>query len=98
MMKSGKCPKCGSTEVYVDTMKTKQSRGARDEMSITGLVSVQMTNYVCVECGFTESYIVDELARLRISKKWHHVEYRPESKHDETIKHIEKIERNTVDE
>jgi predicted RNA-binding Zn-ribbon protein involved in translation (DUF1610 family) len=70
----GQCPKCGSDEIYVDVTKSKMGRSARDEMSVTGMISVTLTNYVCADCGFTESYVVDPQARERIKRKWQHIE------------------------
>lgn len=72
-MLTGKCPKCASEEIYVDATKSRMGRNARDELSVTGLVSVTLTNYVCANCGFTESYILDEQDRERIKRKWQNI-------------------------
>lgn len=69
-MKDGICPKCGSTEVYDDTFKGRLMRGYRDGLALDGFASVPIINYVCVDCGYSESYVQHKNDAERIKNKW----------------------------
>jgi len=66
-MKSGKCPKCNSTEVYL-----KENFMNLDGSSIimSAFVRVSLNHYVCTNCGYVENYISEKYNCERISKKW----------------------------
>ena len=51
-MKSGTCPKCGSTHVYFKPQ-------ALDKVTLNGR-DIEYVNYVCTECGYFETYITDQ--------------------------------------
>ena len=60
-MKNGKCPKCGSTNVFAS------DNGAGPGFSLhmrTGQHSLQTTDkwetYICTDCGFFENYVLDK--------------------------------------
>jgi len=50
-MKSGKCPKCGGEEIFVNTTET---HGIRVPL---GLRFVDTEEYVCGTCGYMEFYV-----------------------------------------
>ena len=53
-MKSGKCPKCESTEVVVVRQDVRQGG------LILGLLNwARLRDYVCVNCGYVETYLED---------------------------------------
>jgi predicted nucleic-acid-binding Zn-ribbon protein len=56
-MKSGKCPKCGGGDVRLQQGKSLC-------MSFTPFTEVRQWNYICGQCGYVESYVVD-LAAVR---------------------------------
>ena len=57
-MKSGKCPKCNSSNVYFKAY-------ALDKITLNGKI-VEYMNYVCVDCGYFETYITDKEALSKI--------------------------------
>jgi predicted nucleic-acid-binding Zn-ribbon protein len=73
-MKSGQCPKCGSFDVYSGAYVPDKSGGyGSNTIPVSGGLfsrSVALDNYVCVNCGYVESYISDEEQLRRIADKW----------------------------
>ena len=66
-MKDGKCPKCGSTDVFVDANIFKNYYGA---VAVT-LWKMGMTdNYVCTACGCLERYVQDPQTLRGIAQSW----------------------------
>ena len=75
MMKDGKCPKCGSSEVYSGTnipFKSGPFAGNAIPISLTSMAALD--NYVCVRCGLVESYVADSTKLEDIVKYWDKVE------------------------
>ncbi len=70
-MKQGKCIKCGSDEVYsgVDILPKSGPFGS-NSIPITIVSIAALDNYVCVDCGYLESYIAEAGKLAEISKKW----------------------------
>ncbi len=67
-MKSGKCPKCGSTEVYL-----KKDGFQRSLTVVLGFGDMRMArfeDYLCMNCGFTESYITNLNDMKDVPDKW----------------------------
>lgn len=61
-MKRGICPKCGSKAIY----KNERWLGEyRTMMQLGWLSQAKLADYICVECGFIESY----LARPKDARK-----------------------------
>ena len=60
-MKSGKCPKCNSSNVYFKQYELIEVRlhGAK----------VEYVDYVCTDCGYFETYITDKEALSKIPKR-----------------------------
>ena len=70
-MKQGKCPKCGSTNIYgADDLPLKSGPFGSNAIPISLTTMAALDNYVCVDCGLVESYVADEYMLKKISKKW----------------------------
>jgi predicted nucleic-acid-binding Zn-ribbon protein len=74
IMKSGQCPKCGSFDVR-SGQYVPHKEGSYNSNTIPvsyGLFShnVALDNYVCMECGYVESYISDIDELRMIADKW----------------------------
>ena len=75
-MRSGKCPKCNSYEIY-----RRKRYGATNTIGITTFTSAQPYIYVCASCGYYEHYIEGEKHLKNIKDKWDHIG--PKRKNDE---------------
>lgn len=70
-MKDGKCPKCGSTEIYShEGMLLKGGPFGSNSIPISLTSMAALDNFVCTDCGLVESYVADEDKLSEISKKW----------------------------
>ena len=70
-MKEGKCPKCGSTNVYVaDDLPLKSGPFGSNSIPVSLTALAALDNYVCVDCGFVENYVTDERMLKKIAKRW----------------------------
>jgi predicted nucleic-acid-binding Zn-ribbon protein len=73
-MKDGKCPKCGSTNVYSGAaIPNKAGTNDANTISLGGASlshMIPLDNYVCVDCGYVESYISDRAELKRIAEQW----------------------------
>jgi ribosomal protein S27AE len=70
-MKNGKCPKCGSGEVFRGTdIPAKSGPFGSNSIPITLLSIAALDNYVCGACGFLESYISDASKLQEIARRW----------------------------
>ena len=68
-MRSGICPKCGHATVHSGRdIPVKGSSG--NTIPIDFQNSVALDNYVCVTCGYVESYISDRDALQQIDEAW----------------------------
>ena len=70
-MKDGKCPKCGSVEVFSseDLMLKGGPFGSNSiPVSLTSMAALD--NYVCTDCGRVESYVAEEDKLNEIASKW----------------------------
>ena len=68
-MKSGKCPKCGSDEIY-----RGRGHNQRTAINISMLKIAQVDDFVCAACGLTESYITDRAKLDAIKESWSRVQ------------------------
>ncbi len=65
-MKSGTCPKCGSTDV-----RFRKGTGYRGCLMVTYFTGTSTEDYVCPDCGYIESYVANPAARTKgIREKW----------------------------
>lgn len=70
-MKKGKCPKCGSDEIYSsENMRLKMGPFASNAIPISMTSMAALDNYVCTACGYVESYISDQTKLKEIYVKW----------------------------
>jgi predicted nucleic-acid-binding Zn-ribbon protein len=80
-LRSGKCPICGSDEVYND------SNVFVDEgkvLSLSGRTyKMRLTHYLCADCGYVETYMNDENDREKASDYWKPSPYKNKRKNDE---------------
>ena len=70
-MKSGKCPKCGSNNVFAAKdlpLKSGPFGSNSIPISLTSLAALD--NYVCTDCGLVEHYIADPDKLREIEKRW----------------------------
>lgn len=73
-MKDGKCPKCGSTEVYCGSdvyPKTGPFTSNSIPISLTSIAALD--NYVCTDCGYVERFISEPGKLKEIFIKWRKV-------------------------
>ena len=76
-MRSGTCPKCGSSEVVSDLRVMDRGHGSADAGDLSAVVygnpeawvfknkvRVQLSACVCGACGYTELYAADPAAML----------------------------------
>lgn len=57
-IKKGKCPVCGSTEVY-DNRKVSTAN-QRKFILVSATKSFSLDAYVCISCGYFKEFIRDE--------------------------------------
>jgi hypothetical protein len=69
-MKDGVCPQCGSTEVYWHEPPTSTERILIGWTGVLTHSAVYLAYYICTECGYVESYVIDEKALNQISEHW----------------------------
>jgi predicted nucleic-acid-binding Zn-ribbon protein len=74
-MTDGKCPKCGSDEIYTDAIVSLRivDTGANEVVSGGGLFDVtpiQCANYACARCGYMERYVSSSADHKRIQQYW----------------------------
>lgn len=60
-MKNGKCPKCSSANVY-------HKEYALEEVNLDGKKAEHMA-YLCIDCGYFETYITDKEALKKIATR-----------------------------
>jgi hypothetical protein len=70
-MKKGKCPKCGSSEIFAaHDLPLKSGPFGSNSIPISLTSMAALDNYVCVGCGLVERYVADEEKLREIAKKW----------------------------
>lgn len=62
-MRSGTCPKCGSTNIFV------QQYGGLLDPKIGGRVT-EHDEYVCADCGYFEGYVTDKKSLEHVKQTW----------------------------
>jgi predicted RNA-binding Zn-ribbon protein involved in translation (DUF1610 family) len=66
-MKSGTCPKCQSEEIY-------HSSTVLPRFTVAGaFTSTRVDEYVCTDCGYTESFISNPQHLQALRKRWRRV-------------------------
>ncbi|MFO7687508.1 MAG: hypothetical protein R6V60_15600 [Desulfobacterales bacterium] len=70
-MKSGTCPKCSSDQVYSGIeIPLKKGPFASNSIPISLASVAARDNYVCIQCGYVESYISAAARLNEIAQKW----------------------------
>jgi len=70
-LKQGKCPKCGSEEVYAGVeIMPKTGPFGSNSIPISIVSIAALDNYVCTACGYLERYIADPEKLKEIGNKW----------------------------
>ena len=71
-MKSGKCPKCGSENIYCSLPQPIIGIGNFILIKWGFLKNIFATliHYVCDDCQYTESYIADDKSMNNIREEW----------------------------
>jgi transposase-like protein len=64
-MRSGKCPSCGSSNVYTKKWGLEPRR-------LSGRNQVHH-DYICTDCGYCESYYTDKEVLRKIAQQWQKV-------------------------
>ncbi len=72
-LRSGKCPKCGSNDVYTDRELPK--RGERMQLVVSSWKWFFLDTYVCLSCGHFEEFVRetelrDEKTIEKIRETW----------------------------
>lgn len=68
------CPRCGSDNVKSGmNIEGKEGLRGSNRLPIDSKISVELDNYVCLACGFIETYISNRSMLNRIEKYWHKV-------------------------
>ena len=68
-MRGGVCPKCGHATVHSGRdIPVKSSSG--NTIPIDFKHHAALDNYVCVTCGYVESYISDKNLLKKIEEQW----------------------------
>ena len=72
-LRAGKCPKCGSAEIYTDKDYTKSSE--RMTIPVIAWKRIFFDIYVCTNCGYFEEFIADKDIKdddviTKIKKNW----------------------------
>ena len=71
MIKRGICPACGSKDIHVNPTVGREVKGTGLNIMPIGWFDIaKLDNYVCVNCGYVESYVGNPRDRERIAKKW----------------------------
>ncbi|GAB5492464.1 MAG: hypothetical protein Phog2KO_26790 [Phototrophicaceae bacterium] len=71
---NGICQCCGATGIKSGAkIEGKEGLRGSNRLPIDSKISVELDNYVCVTCGYTESYINNRSILNRIEKQWQKV-------------------------
>ena len=70
-MKNGKCPKCGSAEIFShQDLLLKGGPFGSNSIPISLTSMAALDNYVCTQCGYLERYVADSEKLEEITRKW----------------------------
>lgn len=71
---NGYCERCGSRDIHSGAkIDGKEGLHGSNRLPIDSQTSVDLDNYVCVDCGYTESYISNRGILNRIQNQWQKV-------------------------
>jgi predicted RNA-binding Zn-ribbon protein involved in translation (DUF1610 family) len=69
-LRSGKCPMCGSSEIYENTETAKNGDSGQVAAGKWGTSKLTLIRYLCVDCGYVESYVDNPKDREKALKHW----------------------------
>lgn len=74
-MKNGKCPSCGSMNVYTKPEGMQLASSTPRERGVyiftTGLTAKSPIDaYVCADCGYFMNYIADKMKLAEVAQNW----------------------------
>ncbi len=73
-LKEGVCPVCTSTNIKSGTHITeKEGLLGSNRLPINAVFAAPLDNFVCLDCGYLESYILDRAILNRIEREWQKV-------------------------
>jgi predicted nucleic-acid-binding Zn-ribbon protein len=67
-MKSGKCPKCGSLNIYSDIEKKNSNESSM--IGVNAFKAFSVNHYICLECLYLEKYLDEKWDLEKIKKNW----------------------------
>lgn len=71
VVKSGICPKCKSKSVYCgDKIPLKSGPFGSNSIPVSIISIAPLNNYVCTDCGYTESYVAGAGKLKEIAQGW----------------------------
>ena len=74
LKREGVCDRCGSENVKSGAdIEDKDGLMGSNRIPIDDKISVALDNYVCLDCGYFESYISDRDILNRIQQQWEKV-------------------------
>jgi predicted nucleic-acid-binding Zn-ribbon protein len=65
MKTTGKCPKCGTTQIVAIASPS----GAYNEIKVDASHATSVTRYVCTACGYIEQYVADKAGLGKLSER-----------------------------
>lgn len=68
-MRSGRCPKCQSTDVRTSPADLSDGLGL-NTIQVSFWRSITPELRVCVACGYVEHYVASPSDRVKIAAKW----------------------------
>jgi len=70
-VRTGRCPKCGSSSIYTRRNGIGEESGARYIHGLSLITTVTpVDTYLCTDCGYFENYIVDKGKLSTAAEKW----------------------------
>lgn len=70
-LKDGICTQCGSDEVYSGAnLRYKHGGFGSNTIPVSFWDEAELDNYICVNCGYLESYVSDQRALEVVKKHW----------------------------
>jgi hypothetical protein len=70
-LKDGLCPLCGSTHIKSGAdIGEKDGLLGSNRLPINAVFAAPLDNFVCLDCGYVESYVLDRTILNRIEREW----------------------------
>jgi predicted nucleic-acid-binding Zn-ribbon protein len=69
-LRSGKCPMCGSDEVYENTETASNGDSGKVAVGMWGTKKITLIRYLCADCGYVETYVDNLKDREKAREHW----------------------------